>query len=375
MKSPSSSRLALLLTTTIACSTPAAHAYVVAFLPAPLLTHAEGFDIANGQVAVTAEAPPIPTGLTHAFLWTPSSDSLVDLQPAGFKSTTVSATNGATQVGFGTLLPNGPTHAMRWSGSAESAVDINPPGASYSQAEGISADGQIVGSANFGTSIHATLWTNDNVIDLHPATGYTQTHAARTDGTHQVGGGVVPGASGWQALVWSGSADSVVNLHPDGYVASAAISLSGPQVVGYASLAGPYDGQILHAAIWNLTTDTFADLNGDFAQSALLATNGTTQVGSSQISPNGPIHAALWHGASDTYFDLHTLLPDNYDYSRATGIDADGNISGVAYNSAAGRYEAVVWLVPEPSGLAFLFAAVSTLTRRSRQAGSTMRVR
>jgi probable HAF family extracellular repeat protein len=374
-KSPSNNRVALLLATAaIACSTSASRAYVVVTLPPPLLTNGEGFDIAGGQVAVTTDSPPFPSGPTHAFLWTPSSGSLVDLQPPGFKSSATSGTNGVTQVGYGSLLPNGPTHAMRWSGSADTAEDINPDGATASQADGISADGQIVGEATLGGSTHAILWSGGDVIDLHPATGYTQTHAASTDGSHQVGGGAAPGAVGWQALVWSGSADSVVNLHPNGYATSAAMNLWGTQVVGYAGQAAPNDGQIVHAAIWDLATGTFADLNGDLVQSALLATNGSTQVGTIQTSADGIIHAALWYGTADSYVDLHALLPGNYNYSRATGIDADGNISGVAYNVDAGRFEAVAWLVPEPTGLAFLVAAALAVTRRRRQPGLATQV-
>jgi probable HAF family extracellular repeat protein len=313
---------------------------------------------------VTAFTSFLPNQPTRALVWIPSSNTLVDLHPLGYKSSAVSATNGFTQAGFGAISPNGPTHAVLWSGSADSAVDINPAGATFSQAEGISPDGQVVGTATFGGFNHAILWLGTDAIDLHPATGYFETHAARTDGIHQVGGGSTPGGTGWEALVWSGSADSVINLHPSGYSASAALNVRGPQVVGYAAVG---DEQLLHAALWDLTTGTFADLNGSLLQSAALATDVSTQVGSGQVSADGTVHAALWHGTADSYIDLHALLPGNYNYSRATGIDADGNISGVAFNADTRSYEAVVWLVPEPAGLLPVVAGALTLTRRRRR--------
>jgi hypothetical protein len=41
-------------------------------------------------------------------------------------------------------------------------------------------------------------------------------------------------------------------------------------------------------------------------------------------------HALLWTGSADSVVDLHTFLPPEFTASTALGIDADGNIVGVA---------------------------------------------
>jgi hypothetical protein len=84
--------------------------------------------------------------------------------------------------------------------------------------------------------------------------------------------------------LWTGSADSVVDLHPSGFTQSFAYGVSGGQQVGYGG--GAATG--------------FRD------------------------------HALLWTGSADSVVDLHTFLPPEFTSSYAWGIDADGNIVGWA---------------------------------------------
>jgi hypothetical protein len=99
-------------------------------------------------------------GQTHAAVWSDTASSAVDLHPAGYEFSRALATAGQKQVGYGSnLVPGGDgesvAHALVWTGTARSVVDLHqflPASfqgpASVSEAKGIDADGNIIGSAN-----------------------------------------------------------------------------------------------------------------------------------------------------------------------------------------------------------------------------------
>jgi hypothetical protein len=92
----------------------------------------------------------------HALLWTGSAQSVVDLHPSQFRDSLAQAVSAGRQVGWGTTA-DGSTHALLWNGTAESVVDLHaflPAGFRNSQAHGIDASGNIIGSADG----HAILW-------------------------------------------------------------------------------------------------------------------------------------------------------------------------------------------------------------------------
>jgi hypothetical protein len=183
----------------------------------------------------------MPDGF-RAFLWT--SRSVVDLHPSGFRSSLAYATDGAQQVGIGDLIA-GNRHALLWSGSANSVVDLHPGSEEcFSEAHGVS-DGQQVGYVRCGAAGRAALWT--------------------------------------------GSAESVIDLHPRGFDTSQASAVAAGRQVGYGSTSRQFEGY------------------------------GSTLV-----------HALLWSGTADSVVDLHTFLPAGFRNSLAHGIDASGNIIGQA---------------------------------------------
>ena len=99
----------------------------------------------------------------HAYVWNGTAASAVDLHPAGYDWTEANATNGSVQVGYGVgAATGGQQHAMAWSGSAASAVDLQAllgPGFSYSHAQGIDDQGNIVGYAvDTSSCSHAIMW-------------------------------------------------------------------------------------------------------------------------------------------------------------------------------------------------------------------------
>ena len=82
----------------------------------------------------------------------------------------------------------------------------------------------------------------------------------------------------------------------------------------------------------------------------------------------GSQRATVWSGSADSAINLHALLPGGqFNVSEARGIDADGNIVGVAFTTVNTRPHAIVWrVVPEPSGTAMFaaFGVPALLARR-----------
>jgi hypothetical protein len=317
--------------------------YVAVDLQSPQKTQTYGFGIADGeQVGLAAS---VDTGYRAvAVLWRGSASSLVSLHPNGFISSAATATSGGMQAGWG-YMPGGRQHALKWAGSSDTAVDLDPDGF-WSQATAISGE-QVVGwgaqGGNAGPS-HALLWNSRDVVDLHPA-GFSQSNAFATDGVQQVGGGISNGDnSRAHALLWMGAADKVVDLHPlGGYVVwSVALGVSGGQQVGAGinSLAGPGINSwgSWHALLWTGSAQSVVDLHpSGFRESSAVAVAAGRQVGHGTMA-DGSSRALLWNGTAGSVVDLHVFLPPGFGSSQATGIDSSGNVIG----NADGR--AILWV-------------------------------
>ncbi len=298
----------------------------------------------------------------HALLWS-ANGIMTDLTPGGpghADNGGVIATDGIRQVGD--IEYAGEQRAAVWSGTASSVIILPSSGnLSESQALGVSGS-QIVGYVN--TS--AALWTNtsSNPVLLNPAQGgFSGSFALGTDGIHQVGLGSVPqlqgglgapGGSVREALLWSGTASSAVNLQPSGFTNSEAFAVSGNQQVGYGTkLTGV--SSTAHAIVWSGTAASAVDLNpAGFAYSEAQATNGVQQVGISKVtSASATTNAFLWSGSAASAVNLQSLLPSTgvWNTSNAYSIDALGNVFGVAtgnFDNFSGTF-AVEWspeLVP-----------------------------
>jgi len=274
--------------------------YAVILHPTGAFDSSEGRGISDGQQVGCG-------GLSsyHALLWSGTAQSLVDLHPSGYDHSYAYGISGGKQVGYGTIIAmNWAQHALMWSGTAESVVELHPNSFENSVAYGISADQQVGKGYNksndHNTPIdyrlypHALLWsgTAESVVDLNPS-WCTNSTAYGVSGGHQVGYG------DGHALLWSGTAESLVDLHPDGYNYSIAYGIWGSQQVGYG------DG-----------------------------------------------HALLWSGTAESVVDLHGYLPAGYDYSTAHGISSAGNIIGFAHPTGIGAdyFRAVLWK-PAPKNI------------------------
>lgn len=320
---------------------------------------AAGEFVGTELIAGSSEEP-------NAVLWT-NQGVLVNLNPVGTTSNAY-GTNGVQQVGV-TFGSASQTAAMMWSGTAASAVDLNPAGYTSSTAYGISMTGETqVGNADGD----AMLWhgSASSATDLNPAGFYAST-AYGTDDAQQVGAGRVRAETGGpeHALLWSGTAASAVDLNPRGGSDSEAFGAAGGQQAGFGVIGGYW-----HAMLWYGTAASALDLNpAGFEYSRAFATDGTVQVGFGTLFTAHEVpHALLWSGNAASAVDLQSLLPagTDWDSSEAFSVDAQGNVFGYASAVDQNMVEdfAVEWSpssVPEPGmPLAALSAALGLLIRR-----------
>lgn len=286
----------------------------------------------------------------HALVWQ-SDGTPVDLNPAGLASSVAYATDGTQQVGYASKQITAGFHATLWNGSSASAVDLHPTGLTgvdQSVAYGLSATQQVgrgysdLGSANpIG---HALLWNGSaaSVVDLNPTSlpGITTSLASATDGSHQVGWGwPSPTSRTPHALMWGGTAASAVDLNPNGIMSSMALGVGGDQQVGQGFTTS---GRSV-ALVWTGSVSSALDLAND---ATAVATNGKQQVGYGSAAGTGnAVHALLWAGTANSMIDLENFLPSPFGSSWAASIDSAGDVFGWA--GRPGGLYAVEWL-PHP---------------------------
>lgn len=187
-------------------------------------------------------------------------------------------------------------------------VELQPDGASGSAAN--ATDGrQQVGVLVVGSSNHAALWTGtpESVVDLHPSllTGFDSSVGFGIAPGQQVGEGIGPATGGINphALFWKGTAESATDLNSSPYISSSAYGTDGQYQVG----SGYADGHS-HALLWNGTANSVIDLHpqsvGGFSDSGAFGVGGGQQVGFLSYGPLSEQHAAVWSGTADSAVDL-----------------------------------------------------------------------
>ena len=240
-------------------------------------------------------------------LWRSSAESWVNLLPQGdWAAGIVTGAYGDAQVGY--VTTSFLSHAAYWHGAAETFIDLHPSsGYCDSQALGM-AFGQVVGLATCAPPTgldHAMLWLPDSGtwVDLHIATA-RWTQAFATDGTRQGGWGQFP-SFGYQlrALMWSGSAASVIDMHPPGAGESTIRGMASTAQVGW----GIFNGQD-RGLVWRGAPASCVDVHPPGAiYSHVLATNGEFHAG--EVVYTVSSRAGLWVADSGSAFiDLQAVL-------------------------------------------------------------------
>ena len=261
----------------------------------------------------------VPTNQRNrALKWTGTPDSVTLLQTPfdTNESGAFGIGNGDGQiVGYGVTVQfvsgrgtvrrfDGPTHALLWLPNTSVAIDLhNGAEATVAVAAGGGEQVGYGGKNNSGSTLSETkamLWhgSPSNFIWLHPQNGFATSQAVATDGTQEVGSGIVASKVQFapsvpHALLWFHTAASVVDLHPSGFEQSYATGVSELKQVGYGTLAG---------------------------------------------NP----HALVWSGTANSVVDLNRFLPAKFVGSQATGVDTGGTITGVAYDGI--QRHAILWI-------------------------------
>jgi hypothetical protein len=356
--------LLLIPLTVIVCRQVSAAAYHVTLLnQAPAEATGQGIlgDVTVGSAGLNSY---------YAALWPTPGTSYVNLHPVGYSSSRAIDILGDVQVGWG--KPSGyPEHAMLWKGTAESAIELHPSGYSTSIAYAIS--GTVQAGAGMPRPVgpyHALLWrgTAESFVDLHSA-DYYETHSVAAAGDGQVGWGSVSQNSAQDhALLWHGTAESAVNLHPPGFYRTMGLGGGDVVQVGYGNTEG--EASAAHALLWRGTAASVVDLHPTgFKHSNALAAAGEWQVGKGWLTDGSNERALAWRGTADSVIDLHEILEMqtglDFIFSRATDVDAFGNIVGWGDTADFVRH-AIRWsAVPEPSSISIALVASAMLYRRN----------
>src|SRR5207245_1932650 len=147
-------------------------------------------------------------------------------------------------------------------------------------------------------------------------------------GSQQVGSGFGSATGNDEhALLWAGTASTVVDLNPGGFDRSYGLGTSGSQQVGFGS--GPATGGNDDALLWSGTASSVVDLHpSGFFESEGRGISGGQQVGVGYNATFSIVHALLWSGTASSVVDLHSFLSADYSQSLALGIDANGNVIG-----------------------------------------------
>lgn len=185
-------------------------------------------------------------------------------------------------------------------GEAQSNSSINGMYDASADSPGIQLGYQEIFDGEAYWNPHATLWkgTAESHIDLNPS-GAKGSEVFRGYGNQQVGYAEFKGSD--QAILWNGSAANYVNLHPSLADKSYAKAIYDGYQVGYIYRTGDPE---LYSRAW------------------------------------------LWEGSANRYVDLHELLPPEYIFSFAQGIEVSGGhiyVVGSAYNYQSAREEAIIW--------------------------------
>jgi hypothetical protein len=368
--------LAMIVGLTSAVSAQAARTPIV--LPRPdgfVHTYATGVD--GGQVVGTVWDESWSS--SSPLLWTNTATEPVSLPRSGFTSAQATGIDGGQVVGLG--YDGAKNVALLWTNTATAPVNLHPSGFMSSQATGIDG-GKMVGNGFDGLSVEvALLWTNgtassSGILLLPEGYMFGSWYGGVTgiDGGRVVGSGADTSWSTNVAFLWTNGTADVGEILPLGVyllnvnVSPAVSGIDGGQVVGNG--VDPDWDEV--ALLWTNTATAPVSLRAPsgYDYSYAYGINGGQVVGYGyDFFISGATVPLLWKKNTEGSYDYEILpVPEGYTNGVATGIDANGNIVGYAYDAITSDTRAILW-PPEPvESIANTFATDVTTNSATLQA-------
>lgn len=294
-----------------------------------------GYTLSLGQAwaAGSGEIVGMDSGWATPYFWpmSPGAASIPAVSPAGLSPVIVTGIHRGLHVGTAGSAPSqafvadmsGFTQFLQPVGRRSGAACIH-----NGWIGGHVDERPVVWSSPNASPFYLTPWSRRDVGTvlsvIHP----------------EAGGFTMPWGSPERAAVWNLNSFRLTVLHPIKYYESRVTAVNGEGT--QAGYVRPFQAGSTQAVLWKGSAASMVILHPSWAEaSSVWGAQGGRQVGGT-YSPTRGTRAALWHGSAASYVDLHALLPSGFYASWAYGIDQDtGAIVGVA-TASSGMY-AVYW--------------------------------
>ena len=254
----------------------------------------------------------------------------VDIQVKGLEGLSLHQGSGEAVMGSSAVEGRGRAVLLTRQGTAVAVTHLHPN--AYDVSWGMAAaDGQQVG---YGTPVGshlsaALLWAGsaESVVELRGPDPGRQSQATAVAGGVQVGSAATE--RGHHAMLWRGRSETVVDLHPGKGFASGCHGAGDGEAVGAVWL----NMEVSRPALWRGSAESFVDLTPQkYHGGSLFACARGFQIGEAMTDKKGKFpHAGVWAGSPGDFVDLHSLVPaEDFNISRAMAIHIDGNRLRVA---------------------------------------------
>lgn len=277
-----------------------------------------------------------------AALWPGLDPLFVNLKPDGALSAFVKGADGGSQGGDANWSLQVQPPAI-WRSSQESFIDVTPDGPyANGDVKAITdeiAVGYTVAMDGLPTAILWSVSDPDEFVALEPSWA-DWSDAWSTDGVWQGGRVASTANGGLQIGYWKGTPESWTRLDGPGIDGNIFGMAPGTQV-GYVVRGNS------RATLWHNTPESVVDMHPDGAiASRLYATTGNMHVGYAD-APGEPSHARLWlSDEPHDNLDLHRFVPDEYALgaSAAYGISIVDGVIYIAGGVSVSRTRACLWV-------------------------------